>query len=392
MGRDSVSERISSILIIPLIQGLLIVCAFLALIARDRHLLFISILALAVVILASLWARRGIGGLGISVAVENRRLFPGEETTLLVRIENRTRLPFRYRGSILNNVTTDDNGSIEGIVMPRAAETRTVQIRVRRRGVVRLGFGNVEAGDLLGFYWRMVKTEAFTEIIVYPRIRPVGPIALTRLNMIGRPGGIHCLTDPLYPVGTREYRGNRPARFIDWKATARHDCLQERIFEPSMKAKVLFLLDAEGYDRLGGLSDFEQMVEAAASIAADFARQGAAVGIATNSHLTGINSDFGILPAATGTDHLPPLLEILARCEPRAFVGLAEILHEHVVLSGDTTVLYLGREESEITREIQSFFTGKRSFFAIVDPRDIILTVDENGYDEREHPAERAVG
>ncbi|MBW1691959.1 MAG: DUF58 domain-containing protein, partial [Deltaproteobacteria bacterium] len=48
-------------------------------------------------------------------------------------------------------------------------------------------------------------------------------------------------------LGTRDYQNWRPARHIHWKASASHNRLQEKVFEPSEQEKVLLAVEVSQF-------------------------------------------------------------------------------------------------------------------------------------------------
>jgi uncharacterized protein (DUF58 family) len=158
--------------------------------------------------------------------------------------------------------------------------------------------------------------------------------------------------DPVRPAGTRDYLGNRPARHIHWKASARLGRLQEKIYEPTAQASVLFLLDALSFpaeepgpqqpdarEATPGEEAFERTLEVVASLAVELERARVPVGLAVNGALAG-RADC-ILAPGRGQYQLSSLLEMLARVTRRANGAEERFSGRGLLVGGTTTCLYV---------------------------------------------------
>ena len=71
----------------------------------------------------------------------------------------------------------------------------------------------------------------------------LAPFNLPKRDFFGVPGGESPVNDPVYILGTSDYHYGRPSKYIHWKASARYQRLQEKVFDSSEQEKVLFLID-----------------------------------------------------------------------------------------------------------------------------------------------------
>ena len=106
-------------------------------------------------------------------------------------------------------------------------------------------------------------------------------------DLFGVPGAKSPVKDPVYILGTRDYRPSGPSRHIHWKASARHLRLQENVFEPSQQEKVMLALEVRSFGKSTEKEAFEHTLEVIASLAVQLQDTGCAVGLVTNGVLTG---------------------------------------------------------------------------------------------------------
>ena len=176
---------------------------------------------------------------------------------------------------------------------------------------------------------------------------PLRPLSLPRRDFFGTPGGESPVNDPVYILGTTDYHHGRPSRFIHWKASARHDRLQEKVFEPTQQEKILLLVDVDRFSRCPSEEAFERTLEVVASLAARLDRRGCAVGLLTNGTTKGASP---YLPVSRSSSHLPAILETLARLERQPRETVAGMLWRRLEIPWGTTCLYFAFEEDDGAR------------------------------------------
>ena len=290
-----VESTVSSILTLGIIQLFAAVLLIAGLVDRQREIILLAAFILATVNVARLWARLSARRLSFQSSVSRSRLFPGEELVLSVRAENRKLLPVWVRAAIpdapprrpasaeesgtngaedgmwlddwpvwdtevARGGATSDRGAwsdesaeptllLEGetglTAFQQVEWTRTLE--ARRRGAYLLGPVRMDAGDLLGFFRRREEKPVRMEVLVYPRLVPLASLTLPLREFFGLQKTRMPVEDPAFQIGTRDYQGNRPARHINWKASARRSTLQEKLYEPTAQVRVLFLIDAASF-------------------------------------------------------------------------------------------------------------------------------------------------
>jgi uncharacterized protein (DUF58 family) len=194
----------------------------------------------------------------------------------------------------------------------------------------------------LNIRFRAVPSEK--ELIVFPRLRNLIYPDIPFQEYFGIHASKGLVEDPAWYAGTRDYTGNRPAKNIHWKASARLGKMQEKLFEPTSHRKVLFVFDVRGFVRSGDAEGFERGLEITASLADRLMETGASFGFASNARMIGGFSS--ALPVGRGPEHLGRMLELLARTESSEKEKLEDVL-EGVGAAGGMGCVYCGRSPED---------------------------------------------
>ncbi|MEJ2726554.1 MAG: DUF58 domain-containing protein, partial [Deltaproteobacteria bacterium] len=188
--------------------------------------------------------------------VDKRKVFPGETLHLEVEAVNKKFMPVWVQtrvnpGSSFRLLSEEEPFTRESGLLWYQKVCFRWELMAQRRGVHQTGSPGFKVGDLLGFFPREREAEAGPPVIVYPKLVPLKPLPVARRDFFGVPGAESPVQDPVYILGTREYQAWRPARFIHWKASARHNRLEEKVFEPTERGKVLLLLSVDDFAKNG---------------------------------------------------------------------------------------------------------------------------------------------
>jgi len=200
----------------------------------------------------------------------------------------------------------------ETSLRPFEHQTGTWTFQAKRRGVHQLGPATLIAGDVLGLYQREKLLPFGKTIVVFPRLVPIVMPELPFIEYFGIHPAKGIIQDTAWYEGTREYSGNKPARHIHWKASARLNPLQEKIFQPTTHRKIYIILDGNDFSGAEDKTGFETALELSASLASCYAETGASVALATDRRVRNYPAS---LDLGRGPEHLGRVLELLARCE-----------------------------------------------------------------------------
>ncbi len=298
-----------------------------------RHdLLFLMSLFMALVGLAShLWTRYCLAGVSYRRRFGSTRLFFGEETDLYVEIVNAKPLPLAWLRA--EDEFPADLEIVPGRVhyshLPRRRllvnllslrwyerVTRHYRLRGARRGAWQFGPVEISSGDIFGFAVQREKWPDRQFVLVYPKLVPLTALGLPARHPFGDfKTPRREVEDPIRLMGAREYVPGDNFRYIHWKATARRQALQTKVFEPSANRPLAIFLNINTFDRIYEGIDPE-LQEFAITTAASIARwaweEGHPVGLYVNSVAQPGGERIRIRPGSH-PDQLNWILEALAK-------------------------------------------------------------------------------
>ncbi|MCX5906285.1 MAG: DUF58 domain-containing protein [Deltaproteobacteria bacterium] len=357
-------RAIPMIFVTGLMQFLVGVLLMIALLNGQRDLTVLALLVLGMAFGAKLWTRVSLSGIQCHSRVDKRKVFPGETLTLKITAENKKFLPVWLQMKV----------PITGSVFPASGEKILMkedsllwyqsahfewELTAHRRGVHQIGPPHILAGDLFAFFSREKKAEEYHQIIVYPRIVPLKSFTLPRRDFFGVPGGKSPVKDPIYILGTRDYQSGQPAKYIHWKASARHHRLQEKVFEPAEQEKVLIVVDVSQFASHQAEEDFEHTLEIAASLAVRMDRQGYAVGLVTNGAIAGGGS--AIVPIARNPQQLSAILEVLARLQMKSRGELLDVFRRGLELRWGVSCVHFSYAEDGTVAPAAEYFKHRKT-------------------------------
>lgn len=318
-----VSTRTKGLLVsVPLLAALGFVMGYPALIALAAGPLLLVAIGLFMV------GRRPGGNL--RRAVEPSQLTRGETATALITSVN-TRVTPTGVVEALDRI----GGQPVDLLIPPVPPRREVTVDYRfvplKRGELHLGPVTLERRDPWGLFVRRATASAELTVLVHPRVLPV-EITLAG-NRIGQEGG----TADRDVLGSnqfhtlREYVIGDELRQIHWRSSARvgKPMVKQLVDNPLPRALVILDNDIRSYRNA---DDFEEAVDAAASIGSAIVRAGLPVALRT----TGEDAAVEIVRV----EDLTRLLDALALADPRVLKVSPPALRQ-VLLATKSTSFFL---------------------------------------------------
>ena len=315
-------------------------------------------LVLSAAVLSKLWSRLSLKGVHCQHLISENRTFPGEYVELKLQLANRKLLPLPWiqvddempAGFIPDASPAPGNRPGSGLLSKATAllwYTRVSwqqRLYCHKRGYYTLGPITVTSGDIFGFYPRSVTEPEVEHVIVYPRIYPIAQLGIPSLYPLGdTTAERRIFEDPTRAIGVRDYTPHDSLRHIHWKATARHQNLQVKVFEPTttLKTALFMAIDSFKDDEVLLEDDLELAISTAASIANHVTEQGSLVGLFANACQADSGESVRI-PPGSGVSQLVSILEALAKVTASPSCPFEDFLQSELKgLPWGTTLVFL---------------------------------------------------
>ena len=300
---------------------------------------FLTASALVLFVIAAIsraWNDLSLFGLHYQRSFSQTRAFLGETIELTLAVRNQkfvplpwlqvvdafpADLPLAGEAIILNESNTTGEFRTFWMLGPFQRLERTFTIHCNRRGYHHYGPANVSTGDGFGLFDSRATPPGVARIIVYPKLYTVAELRLPVKNPFGgQLARQRLFEDPMRTVGIRSWQPTDAPRRIHWKATARHQSLLSRLYEPSEEPQLLIALNIATMARYwqGILPEMlERAISVAGSLAAIGIERRWPVGLLANGTLPGSDQPLRLLPGRS-PDQLARILELLAAVQPLA--------------------------------------------------------------------------
>lgn len=361
-----------------------------AILTSSEFLLLAGISTLVFVALAWLWD--GVSLLGLryrrrfevvgapgASAAHDVRTFLGESVTLTLEVRNVKPVPLMAVNVDdvfpltlpVKEVEVDFNratnrGEFRSFWMPGAFQrlTRCYTVSCEQRGYHFYGPAKLTTGDGAGLFSRTVALKEVQRLIVYPRLYSVAELRLPAKNPFGEHTSKQRLfEDPLRTAGIRDWQPSDGMRRIHWRATARHQQMLSRLYEPSEEPQVMLFLNVATLERYweGVVPHLvERTISVAGSLAALCAEQRWPVGLVANAYWPGSDQAMRLLPGRS-PNQLMRILEMLAAIDLPNRPIEAQLLREAPKLPwGATLVIVTAVAHDELLEALLQLAHARR--------------------------------
>jgi len=313
-------------------------------IMREGSLLIIGVLAGMALGTAWLWNRYVLAGVQYERVFSQTRVFPGEKVDISTRVTNRKLLPLPWlqmadefptrlpltKGKLA--VTSESAiGLLSHLVALRWYERVSWlhQIDAVARGYYAFGPLTITSGDMFGIFTSREERQEQSFLIVYPRVVPLERLGLPSKQPFGEMRSPQRIfEDPSRTMGIRDYQRGDGFKRIHWKATARRQSLQVRVYEPTATPQLAIFLNTSTFEHFWDGIDTHTL-EAAISVAASLAQYaldaGYATGLFANAPLFHGDQTMRVRPSSS-PQQLTVILESLAKLNTFALLTIEEVI------------------------------------------------------------------
>lgn len=320
------------------------------------------------------WNRASLARVTYERDISSTRAFIGETISVRLRLTNKKALPMpwvRLQEQFplgLPEVGKERVMRIEHSSYPMAKATSLAQhervtwrftLECRERGYYRFGPAKIESGDVFGFFTSERVVPGWDHVIVYPQTLPLPALGLPARRPFGdTKGGYPFHEDPTRLRGLREYVPDDPLRRVDWKATARAQTMQARVYDPSVTHTLVVALNVNTLTAESGRWGYspallERGVTAAASISQWAIDQKYNVGFLTNSVSLLTDEAIRVAPSRS-PQQLAAVLEGLAVASPMSRDSMANFIAAQMghIPGGATIILVTGVLDEELIETV----------------------------------------
>ncbi|QFT87301.1 hypothetical protein FIU87_01365 [Bacillus sp. THAF10] len=277
--------------------------------------------------------------LEMKVVEEKIKLFDEEQGVLRLQISHRSHLPIFF-GKL--RVGTDKNLLFHGgekllhinqMYMPFQQIGRSVwevelPFTATKRGVAQLQLFDLEIESFFGWgkVYQQTRGRLKFEVIVYPKSQTVQGLE----RILPKKQGEHPVRTSLFEeksrvIGTRDYVNGDSFGQIHWKATARMNTLQSKVYERTSQLSWLFIIDIH-------TSNFEEKLRGAAFLLHYATKHNIAYSVLVNIKKFG-NPSYVELNVGEGKQQLHSALLLLARMKQESVMippsMFAKVVHQH---------------------------------------------------------------
>lgn len=323
-----------------------ILCLLIGLFSRQVGLTLLGVLLLTVLPIARLWNHFALRRVLYARQLSPRRAFIGETVELTLTVENRKLLPLGWlhvqdewpenlglaeKQKDLHPASGSERMVLENSFSLRWYERVRLHYRIlcEHRGFYRIGPARMTSGDIFGIFKSRYFFPRYHWLIVYPRVLPIDELGLPPKDPFGETKARQRMfEDPSRTIGVRDHFPSDGFRHIHWKATARRQELQVKVYEPTTSFTVMVFLNVATLERywMGTIPDLlERCISVAASVSSFSVGRRYVTGLMANGSVPRSDQPIKVLPGRD-PQQLTRILEALAAVTPVATQSIAQLL------------------------------------------------------------------
>lgn len=368
-----------------LLLSLILLTGLTGIILNKGYLMMPAALIGAIWLLSKWYDRHG--GTKLSLLNERRsiRLFPGEESKVSFWMKNASKAPVmngmlsfktdqtvKGRESFTRETQKGFHYQLPLSIVQLGDSSVTLPVTAHQRGVTKFSDLTFKFPHLIKFrpVQLRYKLNYDTEIIVYPEHKPVyGIDDVFHLSIGEQTAPISPYEDLLTPVGTRDYVTSDPFHRIHWKASAKTQQLQTKVYERQVDRSWSLLVNMAQYTHLGNAHPshyFEDLLSYTSFLCHEATKRSLTFDMALNMRRPHHRPYF-YQQEGQGAVHLKESLELLARMsKERLLMPMEELMYRmDQQMYKKKTVILLGEIPSSCFRFIRKWQSQGITVFAL---------------------------
>lgn len=372
--------------------ALALFAAVIGLIFHQSGLVVLALLVLTATAAGWAWNKQSLRHVAFQRTFSERRLFLGETVDLTMRASNDKRLPISWLRiddeyplpvNLLEGAsqptTKADVGFLSSVMSLRWYEGTSWRYRLRcdRRGVYAFGPTKLQSGDPFGLFSSELMLPQQDWLVVYPAVKSVEGLVLPPKEPFGNSrAGQWIFEDPSRSAGIRDYASGDGLKRVHWKATARQQRLQVKVYEPTATFQLVLFLDMATLPRPwhGSVPELlERGISVAASVASNAISHRYQVGLLANGCWPQSDQPLKVLPSRS-PDQLTRILEALAAVSSVPTIAIEALLNKESAHLpwGATLVVITAVLSEELLAVIDRLKTAGRRLVLVCLTEDLL--------------------
>jgi len=310
--------------------GLSVFAALLGFLLHQTGLLAVAVFLLTAAAAGWLWSRYSLHHLEYERSFSETRAFSGETIDITLQITNRKLLPISWLqvddeytlpltilGGDSHPSSKPGIGLLSAVMSLRWFERVRWHYRVfcGSRGFYSFGPARFRSGDPFNLFECQIDRPHLDWLIVYPKVKPIQGLTVPSKEPFGQiKARQRIFEDPSRTIGIRDYQAEDTFKRIHWKATARRQDLQVKVFEPTTTLQLVIFLNMATMPKhwQGTIPALlERAISVAASIANYAIEKRFQVGLVANGCWPQSDQPLRVLPSRN-PKQLTHILEALA--------------------------------------------------------------------------------
>jgi uncharacterized protein (DUF58 family) len=293
---------------------------------------FVGVFMILLFYFNHLYLRKVGEGLSFNNKKVRGKYFPSEEGAWKLDFHNigvpimKAKLSVSFHDSVTpHDKRASHKASIYEVTVPFSISFRqkasvTIPFTAEKRGVSRIRKIELMIPHFFGFGETILEKEfhSIQEALVYPKTKVVHNKHTLLTSKQGEfPVSYSLYEDTLSPAGTREYHYSDSFNRIHWKASARNQSLQTKLYDKVTENGWNIAINI-GDDRFI-TNNLEEILSATADLAYFYVQQNIPFSVCINIRHVGTTPFYYLMPG-TGREHLQKVLEAIAHIDVQTSV------------------------------------------------------------------------
>lgn len=291
------------------------------------------------------WLKRIKAAFETQIDFEPSKMHVDQEGIMRIRLKNNSILPMHvivsfdadtpievkqaYKASDSRRVK--NTYLVHFLLPPKSSAEKQLNVVVEHRGLYWLDNVHLKVRDPLGLTHSELELQVLPQLMVFPKPFLVQEMAKIMHEPMGDVLSQERLLqeDQAFYIGSRNYQMGDPFKKLDWKATARRQSLQTKLYDYTVHGKVYFVMDPPNLLNVDDEKKavLEKWIGSLATLISFCRNQGIVYRVLINSSFR-VSKKFSETPWGSNHKHYQSILELLARLKVNKWIPFSVLLHQ----------------------------------------------------------------